>query len=47
MLIYVKVWIALRLDRSLKGLQGYDLVERTETKLILNTIFKRGLMFDR
>ena len=35
------------LDRFLKRLQGYDFVERTETKLILNTIQKRGLMLGR
>ena len=31
------------LDRFLKRLQGYDFVERTETKLILNMINNRGL----
>ncbi len=35
------------LDRFLKRLQGYDFVERTETKLILNTIQKRGIMLGR
>ncbi len=35
------------LDRFLKRLQGYDFVERTETKLILNTIQKRGLTLSR
>ena len=35
------------LDRFLKRLQAYDFVERTETKLILNTIQKQGLTLGR
>ncbi|MFW3146373.1 MAG: Lrp/AsnC family transcriptional regulator [Thermoplasmatota archaeon] len=33
------------LDRFIKRLQTYDFVERTETKLILNTIKDEGLRF--